>query len=58
MCNAAGIDGAMGGPRIIPSEDGYGTMLGALDMGLKVSGEDAVGDVRRNISSREEVLTL
>ena len=62
MRNAAGIDGAMGGPGIMPSEDGYGTMLGALDMALdmalKVSGEDAVGDVRRNISSREEVLTL
>ena len=52
MRNGAGVDGAIGGPRIIPGEDGYRTMLGALDMVLKVLGEDAVGDVRRNISSR------
>ena len=58
MRSAAGIDGAIGGPRIIPGEDGYGTMLWALGMAPKVSGEDAIGDVMRNISSREEVLTL
>ena len=54
MRNAAGVDGAIGGPRIIPVEDGYGTMLGALGMTLKVPGEDAVGDVGRNISSRPD----
>ena len=52
MRNAAGVDGAMGEPRIIPGEDGYRTMLGALDTVLKVLGEDAVGDIRPNISSR------